>query len=203
MKKKFLTCSLSLIKKYNPDLNEIKLDEIRYGLEGVYLTMTKAIVIFSISICLGVIKESIMILLFYNILRETAFGLHASKSWMCWLSSMIIFILLPIAFQGVIISFKIKLLLSMIAIVLIARYAPADTKKAPLIHAHKRKKYKTISIINCLILEGLCLLMHNEISTYILIGIYIEVILILPITYKVFKLPYRNYLSYVPSYIKN
>lgn len=203
MKKRFLAFSLNLIKKYNPDLNEIKLDEIRYGLEGFYLSITKAVVILSISICLGIIKESLLLLLFYNILRETAFGLHASKSWMCWVSSMIIFILLPFAFREVIISLEIKLLLSLLAIILIAMYAPADTKKAPIIYKKKRTKYKMISIINCLLLIIVALLVNNEISTYILVGIYIEVILILPVTYKMFKLPYRNYLSYVPSYMKN
>lgn len=203
MKKRFLKFSLGLVKEKNPDLDEIKLDEIRYGLEGLYLTMTKAVVILSLSIYLGLIRETLLLLIFYNILRESAFGLHASKSWMCWVSSMTIFILLPLVLKGIVLDLPIKIILSIIAIILIALYAPADTKKAPIIYKEKRTKYKRISVINCLILSIFAIFINDSITTYILAGIYIEVILILPITYKIFKLPYRNYLSYVPSYINN
>lgn len=41
---------------------------------------------------------------------------------------------------------------------------------------------------------------HEVISNLILFGIYTEVILILPITYKVFHLSYNNYKNYVPRY---
>ena len=103
MKKKFLQFSLNLIKQNNPDLDEIKLDEIRYGLEALYLTITKTIVVFLIASYFKTIKETLLLLIFYNILRETAFGLHASKSWMCWASSIIIFNLGPIILKQIVI----------------------------------------------------------------------------------------------------
>ena len=99
MKKRFLKWSLNLIKNNNPSIDDIKLDEIRYGLEGIYLTITKTIFIFTICYLLNIFKEMILLLLFFNILRTTGFGLHAKKSWMCWLSSTIMFVILQYYFN--------------------------------------------------------------------------------------------------------
>ena len=49
MKKKFLKYSTELIKKNNPTLSDEKIAELRYGLEGFYLTITKTIFIFCLS----------------------------------------------------------------------------------------------------------------------------------------------------------
>ena len=197
MKKKFLSSCLSLIKKYNPDYDDIKMDEIRYGLEGIYLSVTKLIIISIIALWLNIFKEMILLLLFFNILRSTGFGLHATKSWICLLSSTMVFIILPYVSKIMVIPTSIKIILILLAIILVFKYAPADTKKRPLINAEKRKKCKYKTVINTIILSILSLyIKDNTISNLIILGIYIEVILILPITYKIFKLSYNNYIAY-------
>ena len=75
---------MNSVKSKYPEYNQDKLDEIEYGLEAIYLTFTKLIVIFSIAYILGVLKELIILLFFYNLLRTTAFGMHAKKSWHCY-----------------------------------------------------------------------------------------------------------------------
>lgn len=197
MKKKFLSSCLRLIKKYNPDYDDIKMDEIRYGLEGIYLSVTKLIIISIIALWLNIFKEMILLLLFFNILRSTGFGLHATKSWICLLSSTMVFIILPYVSKIMVIPTSIKIILILLAIILVFKYAPADTKKRPLINAEKRKKCKYKTVINTIILSILSLyIKDNTISNLIILGIYIEVILILPITYKIFKLSYNNYITY-------
>lgn len=201
MKKKFLKATLSIIKKNNPDFDDIKMDELRYGLEGVYLMVTKMVIIIPAAFLLGIGKELILMLLFYNLLRENAGGLHATKSWMCLLSSSIIFLALPLLSRYVIIPFEFKIILGIIGILFIFKYAPADTKKAPIIRKEKRDKKKFISTIIAIILVFLCVFIQNEvISNLILFGLYTEVVLILPLTYKIFHLSYNNYKTYVPTY---
>lgn len=201
MKKKYLNLTLGIIKKYNPDLSDIELDEMRYGLEGFYLTITKMVVIIPLAFLLGVGKELILMLLFYNLLRENACGLHATKSWMCLLSSSIIFILLPLISKEVIFSIEWKIILNIVGIVLMFIYAPADTIKAPIIKKKNRDKKKFRATIITIIFSFLCIFIKNEvISNLILFGIYTEIILILPITYKIFHLSYNNYKNYVPKY---
>lgn len=197
MKRVVLDKAISLIKKNNPLLSDIDLERIRYGLEGIYLTFTKLMVIFAIALSLGLFKELLIFLFFYNIIRVFAFGLHASKSYICLITSSLVFILFPYIATIVSIPFINKLIISLLLLVLIALYAPADTHKRPLIKAKKRRMWKILSITVTVIYIALILLLDNDfITNIILFSLITETILILPITYKLFKLPYRNYLSY-------
>ena len=197
MKKIFLNWCLKIIKENNKNISDEKLDEIRYGLEGVYLTITKAIFIFVVAYILGIFKEMIILLVTYNILRTTGFGLHAEKSWQCWISSSIMFLFLPFIAKTIIIPINIKIILCIIAIILIYLYAPADTKKHPLINVKKRKIWKIITTVNCIILSILSIIVKDStISNLLVFGIYTEILVIIPISYKIFNLSYNNYLSY-------
>ena len=97
---------MNLIKK-NGNYDEDQLAIIKYGLEGIYLTITKLIIILLLAYLLNIIKEVIIFLIIYNIIRMPSFGLHATKSWICLLSSTIIFIGLPIVCKYIYIS-KVK-----------------------------------------------------------------------------------------------
>lgn len=198
MKKAFLNWSLSLIRNNKPNISSDELDEIRYGLEGIYLTFTKAIFISVAAYFLGIFKEMIIMLLFFNILRTTAFGLHAKKSWMCWLSSSIIFLLLPYISRYIIIPFYLKIILGILAIILMFKYAPADTEKHPLVNLKKRKIWKIMSVIDCSLMVLASLIIKNEtINTLIFFAIYIQILLINPFIYKLFNLSYDNYKTYL------
>ena len=197
MKKKFLNGCLKIIKSNNQDISNEKLDEIRYGLEGIYLTITKTIFIFILTYLLGIFKEMILMLLIFNILRTTGFGLHAKKSWQCWVSSTLTFIICPFISKNIILPINLKILLGIIAIILIYLYAPADTKKHPLINEKKRLIWKYITVINCIILISISILIKdNTISNLIIFGIYSEICMIIPFTYKIFNLSYNNYKNY-------
>ena len=188
--------SMNLINGLNK-YNEEQLEEIKYGIEAVYLLITKFIVIYTISIILGLWKETLLLLMFFNFLRATAFGLHASKSINCWISSIISFLLLPFICKNYVLPNWFFIIISSVCIVLFTLYAPADTIKRPLINAKKTKIYKIIKIITSLIYTALIFLINNNIIKNIIIfSMILQVVLILPITYKIFKLPYNNYKNY-------
>lgn len=197
MKKRFLKMCLKLIKNNNQNISDLKLDEIRYGLEGIYLTITKTIFIFLLSYILGIFKEMLIMLIIYNILRTTGFGLHAKKSYQCWISSTLMFILFPFIAKYVVIDINIRLVLGIIAIILIYIYAPSDTEKHPLVNKKKRIIWKYITTINSIILVAISILIKdNIIANLMVFGIYAEVFVVIPLTYKIFNLKYNNYLSY-------
>ena len=197
MKKVFLNTCMKLITQNDPSINREKLEEIRYGLEGIYLTITKTIVIFTLTLLLGIFKEMLIMLIVFNILRTTGFGIHAKKSWQCWISSLTIFVILPYIAKQIIIPKIIKIILYILSLVVMFLFAPADTVKRPLINKKKRLIWKTLSVFNCLILSAISFyIKDNTISNLLLFGILIEVVLINPITYKIFKLPYNNYKTY-------
>lgn len=188
--------SISLVNKTNK-YNNTELEEIKYGLESIYLAMTKVVVILFISACIGLFKEAVLFLLIFNLVRATAFGLHASKSIWCWISSSISFLLIPFICKNVIFPTIFYIVASIITVIIFLLYAPADTVKRPLINKKKRKMYKILSVITALIFISLIFIVDNFlIKNMLIFALILESILILPITYKIFKLPYRNYLNY-------
>ncbi len=197
MKKVFLDTCLKLISQNNPSIDAVKLDEIRYGLEGIYLTLTKTIVIFALTVFLGIFKEMIIMLIVFNILRTTGFGIHAKKSWQCWISSITIFVIFPFLAKIIAIPIGIRATLGITAVITMFLYAPADTVKHPLLNMKKRLIWKTLTVVNCIALVVISLVLNDStICNLMLFGIYSEVAVINPITYKIFKLPYNNYLNY-------
>ena len=188
--------SISLVNKTNK-YNNTELEEIKYGLESIYLAITKVVVILFISACIGLFKEAVLFLLIFNLVRATAFGLHASKSIWCWISSSISFLLIPFICKNVIFPTIFYIVASIITMIIFLLYAPADTVKRPLINKKKRKMYKILSVITALIFISLIFIIDNFlIKNMFIFALILESILILPITYKIFKLPYRNYLNY-------
>ena len=188
--------SMNLIKDLNK-YDKIQLEKIKYGIESIYLTITKFVIITLISLLLGLQKEMLLLLILFNILRITAFGLHASKSIYCWISSSIAFIGIPFICKNIIFSNITYIILPIICLLFFILYAPADTVKRPLINQKKRKIYKFFSITLCIIYLIMIIILKNILfKNLLMFSLILESILILPITYKVFKLPYKNYLNY-------
>ena len=65
--------------------NDDELEMVKYGLEGLYLTITKLVVIIGMSLLLKIFWEVISILLLFNIIRYFGFGIHAKRSIGYWL----------------------------------------------------------------------------------------------------------------------
>jgi len=197
MKKKFLNYSLKAISaggKYDQD----KLDEIEYGLETVYLSVTKLVVIFLIAYLLGIIKELVLLLITFNFIRSSAFGLHASKSIYCLISSTIMFIGgVYISYLVSFINIYIKVIICSISIFALFKYAPADTEKRPLINEKKRLKWKITSCVKGLLYLVLVIYFKDSfISGFLICGMVETIIMIHPLVYKIFNLPYNNYKNY-------
>ena len=192
MKRRFLNSSINFIKKYK-NVSEEEIEYIIYGLEGIYLTITKAIIIFGCAIIFGIFKEVLYLLIFYNIIRSQAFGLHASNSLYCLISSFILFIGGAYFCKYVTLPLWLMIVISCICIICLFLYAPADTEKRPIVNPKKRKRFKFLSCFLGIILFILIIIYKNN---YMLLGMVYSVIMILPITYKIFNMPYDNYKRY-------
>lgn len=198
LKRKILKALMSNIKKNKPDLNEEQLEIIEYGLEGLYLTIIKIIIILLLAIVLDILKETVLMIIFYNVTRFFTFGLHAKTSTACLITSLLLFIGGTYLATYLQIPLIVKIILSVICLILICIYAPADTEKRPLINPKKRKRFKIQSIIISIIMGVLIIYLNDSyISNFMVIGQLEAVIMILPITYKIYGLPYNNYKSYI------
>lgn len=197
MKKLIINKCMELVTTYNKDLSQRDIDKIKYGLEGLYLTITKLIFIIIVSIILGIWKETLLLILIFNGIRLTAFGVHAKRSIDCLISSTLFFILFPILCIKLTIPLIVKIILFIPLTVLIGIFAPADTEKRPLINKKKRKIYKILSIIISIIYMTIAIVIKdNTLSNCFIFAIVIQIIIMLPITYKIFGVSYNNYKTY-------
>ena len=197
MKKLIINKCMELVTAYNKDLSQRDIDKIKYGLEGLYLTITKLIFIIIISIILSIWKETLLLILIFNGIRLTAFGVHAKRSIDCLISSTLFFILFPIICIKLTIPLIVKIILFIPLTVLIGIFAPADTEKRPLINKKKRKIYKMLSIMISIIYMTIAIVIKdNTLSNCFIFAIVIQIIIMLPITYKLFGVSYNNYKTY-------
>ena len=198
MKEAFINSSMNMIQKYYPNYSEVKLAELKYGLLGLYLMISKSIIIFSIAIFLGIFKELLIFTVIYNIIRAPSFGMHASKSWICLVASTSIFILLTYLSLNVTIPINIKLIIGIIGIIFMYKNSPADTAKKPIVSLKRRKIYKTISTLLAIIFVICSLIIDNNfLSNSFILSLVLQNIFISPTTYKIFNEPYDNYKTYI------
>jgi len=191
---------VNYIKK-NTNYDETKLKEIEYGLVGIYLAFEKIIIITIIAAILGIFKEMVIYLLIYNILRAPSFGLHATKSWICLVSSTILFIGIPYLCIFLSIPISIKVIIGILGICFMVKNAPADTKKRPIVNKKRRERYKFISTILTIIFSLLAILIKdNYISNCLIFSIIMQNCMISPTVYRIFKLPYNNYITFLKEH---
>lgn len=188
--------SLTLLNStYNYDNDT--LDRVKYGLELLYISITKMFVIFFVSILFGLLKETLLVVLFSNGIRTFAYGIHAKKSWHCHISSIIVFIVLPFIFKNIEFYFFQKIIICIVCFIDYVLFAPADTHKRPLINRNHRKKLKIKTLLVSLIYILIIFISRNTlINNMILLSMIVECFAINPIIYKICDMPYDNYKSY-------
>ena len=197
MKELVVNSIMNNITKYY-DYDNTKINEIKYGIESLYLTISKTIIIFIISILLNMTKELILLFTFYSLIRLTGFGVHAKKSWHFWVTSITMFILIPLLIKYVTLNQELIIISYIVFTLLLIKYAPADTEKRPLINKKKRIIYKvlTITLTITYLIYSLIYKDNTIIINTLYFSVLLEVILILPCTYKLFGVKYNNYKNY-------
>lgn len=193
MKQLFLDKSISFLNKYN-DYSDLDIMKLQYGLEGIYLTLTKTVVILFLATILGILKEVLAVIVLFNIIRYTGFGFHAEKSYQCLIISTINFVVIPFIMLNIEISKIATLLICAFCILNYVLFAPADTAKRPLPNRKKRLIRKFLTVLIGVIYTILIFIIDNSTFTsLVLSSLMIQVIVINPLTYKIFKQPYNNY----------
>lgn len=196
MKNYIINNTMNYILKYN-NYDKIKQEELKYGLVGIYLLISKLIVILILSIILGIFKEVIIFTIIYIPIRAVSFGLHATKSWICLIVSTLLFVGLPFISKYILLPTYIKSIIGIISIIMMYKNSPADTHKRPIINKNRRLFFKYSSVIIAIIYTELSMFINNTlIINCLLFSLIIQCFLTSPLIYKIFKLPYNNYKNF-------
>lgn len=190
-----LISKLMFVISKDSSLDMVKLEEIKYGLETIYVLISKFLVIFGIALILNIVKELLLFIVFFNLIKSVSFGMHARSSKSCLIASTIVFISIPIISKFILIPNIMLALLFSFNLILMYKNSPADTIKRPIINPKRRLVFKYLSIFITIIFGFISILISNSfISNSLLFSITIQNFMISPLAYKIFNLPYNNYM---------
>ena len=196
MKKKIIDKLTDFIVR-NKKCTDKDIKVYRYGLEGLYNQVTKTIVILLITIIFKTYKEYFLLIIFYTFLRLFAYGIHANSSLGCWLTSVPIYLGGSFFIKYANISKIIATIIWFIYLLFVILWAPADTKKRPLIRKKRRTILKIESIIVAIIYGLLiCFINNTRIINTIAFSTALETICICPLTYFLTGNRFNNYIYY-------
>lgn len=97
-----------MVKK-SGNYNNVKIEEIIYGVEAIYVLVTRTILFLIINIFLGTLKEFFLFLFFYSIIRSFSYGFHAKSSFVCIILSSFGFVLVPYLSKFIVFSLEFKI----------------------------------------------------------------------------------------------
>ena len=182
MKEKVVDNIMNNIRNNNSNLSSVKLEEIRYGLSGLYSLFTKTSVVILLAIIFNIFKEFIIFLIFYGLLRGVGYGCHAKTNLLCWIFSTVLLIGIPLIFTNTHISNNIKIIIWLILFINFLVFAPADTEKRPMINKIRKLKFKSAILLLSFIYLYLIIKFQN-IGNLIIAGMILEGILVNPLGY--------------------
>ena len=193
------TIALNLTDKLNTHANKEGIDLLKMtlGIEIFLINIPKIIFILIISMVLGILPQTLTVFLSFAVIRRYACGLHAKKSITCTLVSMLMFVAVPYVLNGIEVNLLALTLIFIVVIILLYKYAPADTDARPIIGQKQRKLLKKKAIIASAVLFLLALSMDDGgINLWVAIGMVYGVVAILPHTYKILGRSVNNYEEY-------
>ena len=167
------------------------------GIERILMSVSKLLIIYALSLLLGVFVQTVIIQFSFSLLKRYSLGLHALSNTVCTVVSCLLFVIIPWVLTG----FELTNIGTVIAFIPVMSclylYAPADTKARPLIGAQLRTRFKQKAMVCGIIILMAALVIPNErVKLLVTIGAVYQVITILPLTYKILKRSERNYENY-------
>ncbi|PWZ81948.1 accessory regulator AgrB, partial [Staphylococcus pseudintermedius] len=113
-------------------------------------------------------------------LRTYSHGAHAKTSMLCHVQNIASFVVLPWLIVQYDISFQFLLSLSILAAMIVIKYAPAATKKRP-IAPRRVKGLKIKSIIVFILLMTLAFIVPTPYNRFVVYGVLLQSFTLLPI----------------------
>lgn len=192
------------IQNKMPEIDDERAEIINYGLQLVMGEIPKTFVILAIAYVFGVLKLSILALLFIMPYRAFSGGVHLKTHIGCIVATSLFyvgnaFLSKSIIIEPLYIKYILISLVWIFSMFMIRLYAPADTEAVPILRKKDRDLKRRLSYIT-MTLTLICavFIKNNIISNLLIFGTLLQTISITKFIYKLTNNKY-GYEEYIKS----
>ena len=193
----------SRIRKKMPEVDDERAEIINYGLQLVIGEIPKTFIIIAIAYLLGVLKLTVLALLFIMPYKTFSGGVHLKTHIGCIIATSILYVgtaLLSkyIIFNPIYIKYIAIALIWSFSMIMIKLYAPADTENVPILRKKDRDLKRNLSYITMTLTLVVGLIVKNQvISNLLIFGTILQTISITRFIYKITnnKYGYEEYIK--------
>lgn len=183
------------IQKEMPDVDDERAEIINYGIHLIIGEFPKIFLVLIISYLLGILKYTILMVIMLLPYRACSGGFHLKTHIGCIISTTLYYCGVPKISNYFVFYNHTKLIfiLSVLifGMIMITRYAPADTENIPILRKKERKQKKILSYIFFIVgLLIAIIINNNQISNILIFGNFAQSIMITPLAYKLTKNKY-------------
>ena len=190
-----------------PEVDDEKAEVIFYGLQNIVGEIPKIFLLFGIAYLVGILKETFITFLILLPYRSASGGFHLKTHLGCILGTCTFYFSIVIFSKYIIFEQMIKylavLLVWIFGMLMIKKYAPADTENVPILAKSERKKKQMLSYIFFTIGLVLALMIKDSMySNMLIFGNLIQTLTITKLAYKLTKNKY-GYEVYQDTSVQN
>lgn len=183
------------IRKEMPEVDDERAEVINYGLQILMGEIPKIFIMLGIAYLLGVFKLSLITFLILLPYRGASGGFHLRTHIGCIISTSTFYCGVAFLAKTIVLNSMVKYILIgivlLFSIIMIKKYAPADTEDVPILSEKVRKQKRILSYI--FLILGLAIsafVSDNVIANIIIFGYFVQTCMITKLAYKLTKNKY-------------
>lgn len=187
---KFCDFISSKIKQNVENIDEEKELVINFGVKLIFGELPKIIILFILGFLLGIGWYTLIFFVLLCAYRGFTGGFHLKTHLGCMLTTSFLYLGPILLAKYVTISqdYILYIMVAVIAIfsiIVITKYAPADTENIPILSKKERKSKKIKAYITLVVLLGIMLFSPDKTISYMLVyGMFLQNLTVTPIAYK-------------------
>lgn len=186
---------LCKIRKEMPEIDEERAEVIMYGLQILIGELPKTFVVLGVAYLFGIFELTIATILLLLPYRNFSGGFHLHTHLGCIIATTTYYCGIALLGKYIVLADLTKYILALavwiFGIIMIRKYAPADTENVPILRKDDRNKKKVLSYITLTIgiIVGVIIKIPS-ISTILIFGNLVQSISITKIAYRLAKCKY-------------
>ncbi|TFJ44229.1 hypothetical protein CKN80_07850 [Carnobacterium divergens] len=177
---------LLLILEEPNEMDRISYLKCKLGVESIVVNLSKLLFIYTTALILNIGVETFILHLSFLTIRVFAYGEHARSSFGCIISSILLFVgSTSLLVGGLLFSEEALLLLQLINILILSKYAPGVTSKNPIGSEEKKRRRRIQTMCSCIVVTAVAMCVSVlVIQNLLIVGNFLSSVTVLPVLSK-------------------